>query len=118
MSTIREVLERIEVNKRERKKLKDMMKEALEQNGPWVKAHDEVVQEKARLKQIEVSVLSDYKSEVDELEKLNLEIKNDTEVLSDMALTLFMKGQNIDVETDTKKYAPKISVSFKQLKLL
>lgn len=118
MATIREVIDRLEANKQERKILKETIAQALEANGPWVKARDEVREEKARLKQIEMRVLTDYAGEVEQLEKLNLEIKNDNEVLSDMALTLFMKGENIEIENKGKKWKPEIKVLFKQMSLL
>lgn len=118
MSTIREVLDRIEANKKERKIVKETITQALESNGSWSKTKQDVTEEKARLKRIEDAVLSSYESEVRELERLNLEIKNDTMVLSDIALTLFMKGENIEIETNGKKYRPRVSVSFQQMKLL
>lgn len=118
MATIREVLDRLDANKNERKIIKETLKQALEGSAAWVKCHDEVAQEKARLKNIEVTVLSSYSNDVSELERLNAEIKNDTEVLSDIALTMFMKGESIEIEHNGKKYEPKIKVSLKQMSLL
>lgn len=118
MATIREVIDRLEANKQERKKLKEIITQGLEQNGPWANARDEVREEKERLKRVEMNVLADYASEVDQLEKLNLEIKNDKEVLSDIAMAMFMKGESIEVETKGKKWEPTFTVSFKQMSLL
>ena len=119
MSTIREVLARIEETKKQRKILKETINQALAGNASWVRIKEEVTEDKARLERAKEAVLyPHYQGEMQELERLDLEIKNDNEVLSDMALTLFMKGENIDIETSKGKYTPKVSVSFKQMKLL
>lgn len=118
MANIREVLDRLEKCKAERKIIKEALGQMLLGSAAWVKCNDEVANEKARLKSIRESVLSSAQSDVDELERLNLEIKNDTEVLSDIAMAMFMKGESIEIENKGKKYEPKIKVSFKQMKLI
>lgn len=118
MANIREVLDRLEKCKAERKIIKEALGQMLLGSAAWVKCNDEVTNEKARLKSIRESVLSSAQSDVDELERLNLEIKNDTEVLSDIALTIIMKGETIDLQdSDGKKYEAKLKVDFKQLAL-
>ena len=118
MATIREVLERLEKNKHERKIIKETIGQALLGSAAWVKCDEEVKQEKSRLNGIKQTVLSSFQGDVDELERLNNEIKNDSEVLSDIAMTMFMKGESIDIEHKGKRYEPKIKVSFKQMALL
>lgn len=119
MSTIREVLARIEETKKQRKILKETINQALAGNAPWVRIKEEVTEDKARLERAKEAVLyPHYQGEMQELERLDLEIKNDTEVLSDIALNMFMKGENIEIENNGKTYRPKVSVLFQQMKLL
>lgn len=118
MANIREILQRLEFNKQERKRLRELMAEALASSASWVRIKEELDEDKARLKQTKLAVLSGYKSEIEELERLNREIKNDAAVLSDVAISMLMKGENINVETDVKRYEPRVIVSFKQMKLL
>lgn len=113
------VIERLKEDKKRRKEIKAMLREAREQNASWVKIKEEMDEARARLKRVEQAIDADYKAEVEELEKLNLSIKNDNEVLSDIALTMLMKGENIDIQdSEGNKYEPKTRVTFKQLTLL
>ena len=113
-----EVLERIKFDKHRRKAIKAMFKEALEQNGRWVAIKEEFDKTKARLKQAEMAVLADYKSGVEELERLNLSIKDDTQLLSDITLTILMKGEEVRLEdAEGKRYEAHLKVDLKQLKL-
>lgn len=118
MQNLREVFERMTKQKEERKKIQAMLTDVLKSDETWVRMTDEIKAKRTARKLTEDALLSGFTSERERLDRLDLSIKTDAALVSDIALSMYIKGQSIDLETERGKYEPRISVSFKQMKLL
>ena len=109
------VFSRIQEQKRKQKELKAMYKDALSNNGQYQKIKEEIEDLKIKKKQIEDAIKSDFKEEFDQLEGLKLNIASDNELLSDIALTQFTKGELTKLTDENKvEYEPIFTVKFKK----
>lgn len=113
---ILEIIERINSNKRELKTLRESVKSTCEQSGDY-KQHREMKDESTRkMKAIELA-LSDP-NDLARIDNLKADIKNDKQVITDIALTEMMGGNSIELEDDEGNvYQPSIKISF-QMQLL
>lgn len=116
MNDLPSVMKRIKAAKSKRQDLNRLVRDMLDQSTSYKKLTDELTELRAKKKRIENEVRSECASELQEAEKLAQSIKADTQLLTDIALTKFMKGESIEVvdENDTK-YEPVFKVSFKKV---
>lgn len=116
MNDLPSVMKRIKAAKSKRQDLNRLVRDMLDQSISYKKLTDELTELRAKKKRIENEVRSECASELQEAEKLAQSIKADTQLLTDIALTKFMKGESIEVvdENDTK-YEPVFKVSFKKV---
>jgi len=115
MQDLKEILQRIRQTKQEKKKLKEVYQDLQAQS----KSYQELLQElntlKAKKLQLETALRSECRQEWEKAERLALDIKTDTELLSDVALTKIMKGETIEVtDKNNQKYEPVFKVTFKK----
>ena len=109
------VFNRVQENKKKQRELKVMYRDALSVNGEYQKAVEELEDLKIKKKKIEATVQSDFKEEFDKLEGLKLNIASDNQLLSDIALTQFTKGELKRLVDEYKvEYEPIFSVKFKK----
>lgn len=115
MSTLNELMQRIRAQKKEKKELGGMFRDGLAQSQAYQKVNDELKELKAKKKRFEAEIRQEFSGELEKMEKLSQSLKADLQLLSDMALTKFMKGETIEVtdENDTK-YEPVIKIGFKK----
>ena len=72
-------------------------------------------QEEAKKKRLEVQIKQDFRSEMENLDRLKQDIQSNNVLISDMALTSLMKGQTITITDENDvKYEPQFSVKFKK----
>ncbi len=115
MPDLKEVLQRIRGMKQEKRKVGESLRDVLAQSKPYKDVVDELQDVKAKKLRIETQVREEFVKEMEKAEKLSQDIKTDTQLLSDMALTKFMKGENIDiVDENDVKYEPQFKVTFKK----
>ncbi|HZJ41818.1 MAG TPA: hypothetical protein VFD51_02270 [Patescibacteria group bacterium] len=109
------VFNRIQEKKKKQRELRTMYKDALSVNGEYQKAIEELEDLKIKKKKIEAGVQSDFKEEFDKLEGLKLNIASDNQLLSDIALTQFTKGElKRLVDEYQVEYEPIFTVKFKK----
>lgn len=114
MPNLQEVFNRIEERKRESRSIKLQYRDALESSGEYREVVDKLEQLRARKKQLEGIAWSEVGSK-DKFETTKLHIKEDREMLSDMALSTLMKGETVKVlDQDNNEYEPLFSVRFKK----
>lgn len=112
---ISEVFSRIQESKKQQRELKAMYKDALHSNGEYQRIKEELEDLKIKKKQIEAGVQTDFKEEFDKLEGLKLNIASDNELLSDLALSQFSKGELSKlVDENQVEYEPIFTVKFKK----
>jgi predicted nuclease with TOPRIM domain len=116
MPDLKEVLVRIREKKKERKEVHNVYRDLLAQSKPYQEVVDQLNQLKAKKLQLEHTLQSQCSKEIETAERLALDIKNDNQVLSDMALTKFMKGETIELTDENDvKYEPVFKVTFKKI---
>lgn len=109
------VFNRIQEKKKKQRELKSMYRDSLSVNGEYQKALEELEDLKIKKKQIEASVKADFKEEFDQLEGLKINIASDNQLLSDIALTQFTKGELKKlVDEHQVEYEPIFTVKFKK----
>lgn len=111
-----EVIERIKENRRVAKTIRDGIRAECQQSKAY-REHAEIVSEnKEKMKRIEVAVCNP--KDLEQLENLKSEIKNDQQVLTDLALNAYTKGENIEIaDGESARYTPVFKVTF-QMQLL
>jgi len=116
MNELNDVFKRINETKKEKKKVNDIYREALANSKPYQDALAAFNETKAKKQQVEAALKAELRAELDQIEKFKQSMDADTEMLSDMALTKFMKGETIEVTDEhDAKYEPVFRVKFKRL---
>lgn len=111
-----EVIERIRSNRRVAKSIRDGIRAECDQSKEYREYAEIVSQNKEKMKRIEVSVCDP--KDLQQLDNLKAEIKNDQQVLTDLALNAYTKGENIELDGgDGERYTPTFKVTF-QMQLL
>lgn len=111
-----EVIERIRSNRRVAKSIRDGIRAECDQSKEYREYAEIVSQNKEKMKRIEVSVCDP--KDLQQLDNLKAEIKNDQQVLTDLALNAYTKGENIELDGgDGERYTPVFKVTF-QMQLL
>lgn len=111
-----EVIERIRSNRRVAKSIREGIRAECDQSKEYREYAEIVSQNKEKMKRIEVSVCDP--KDLQQLDNLKAEIKNDQQVLTDLALNAYTKGENIELDGgDGERYTPTFKVTF-QMQLL
>lgn len=111
-----EVIDRIRSNRRVAKSIRDGIRAECQQSKPYREHAEVVADHKEKMKRIEAAVCDP--KDLQQLDNLKAEIKNDQQVLTDLALNLYTKGEDIELDAgDGKRYTPTFKVTF-QMQLL
>jgi len=115
MKSAQEIFNRIQEIRREQRDLKGSYKDALENTT----GYREIVQEYNKIRDKKVSIEQKIKresaAEFAKLESMKNNLKSDQEMLSDIALTHMMKGEQVEITDEhANQYEPVFSVKFKK----
>ncbi len=114
MQNIQDVFNRIEERKREQRNLKIMYRDILESSGEYRELKEKIEQLRSRKKQLENEAWAEAGSR-EKSDLLALNVKQDREMLSDLALSTLMKGETVKIiDKDNNEYEPMFSVRFKK----
>ncbi len=115
--SVQEIFDRVEKNRARIKELRAMYKDALAGTQEYTELTDKLKTLRERKKQIENTVRENFTKEATELEDLKVDLESDMEMLSDIALTRLVKGEQVEV-TDKyqNQYEPVFSVKFRKAK--
>ena len=112
---LKEILAGIADAKRQRRQIKAALKSELDQSKYYQEVLQQLVQLKRKKKQMEAEVEHGMESDLKKSEQLSLFIKDETQLLSDVALNKFMKGETIEVRDENDAvYEPRFTVKFKR----
>jgi hypothetical protein len=116
MQNIEEIFKRIEENRKKLKDLKDGYKDGLIATGEWEDLNEEIKTLREKKKQVENRVKEQFSSEMIKMDDLKIDIDSDKEMLTDIAVSQMMKGENINI-TDKydNEFEPVFSVKFKKV---
>jgi len=115
MPDLKEIHGRIRAKKDEKKKVKTIFKDVLAQSKAYQDVLDELKKLKAKKLQIETEIRSDFGKEMEQIERLALDLKTDEVLLTDLSLTMLMKGQTLELTDDNDvKYEPVFRITYKK----
>lgn len=115
MQDIQEIFSRIQQVKKEQKGIKEAYRDALSTSQEYKEVTDKIKTLRERKKQIELSTQQDFASEWEKLENYKRDLQADATLLSDAALTKFMKGETVQVTDEyNNNYEPVFTVKFKK----
>lgn len=116
MQNIQEIFDRIQTVKKQQKDIKSSYRDTLKQNGEYQEIEEKMRTLRARRKQIEGSIKSDFSEEFTKLDDIKIDLASDYELLSDAALTTMMKGETVEVKDEyDNAYQPIFAVRFKKV---
>ncbi len=108
-------MQRIRAQKKEKREIGEAYRDGLSQSQQYKKVSEELAELKAKKKRFEAEIRQEFASELEKSERLTQSLKADNQLLSDLALTKFMKGETIEVvDENDVKYEPVIKVTFKK----
>jgi hypothetical protein len=115
MPDLKEVFQNIIKTKKEKRKLNEAYRDALANSKSYQEILEKIKENKVKKLQYETTIREDFAKEMEEDERLSNDIKSNVQMLSDMAVTQFLKGENIEFsdENDTK-YEPVFKVTYKK----
>jgi predicted nuclease with TOPRIM domain len=115
MPDLNEIHARMRVKKDEKKKVSQLVKDVFDQSKPYQEVMDELKRLKAKRLQLQNEIRAGLMSEVEQIDKLALDLQNDAMILSDLALTKLMQGETVEITDENDvKYQPVFKVSFKK----
>jgi hypothetical protein len=115
MQDIQSLFDTIQSAKREQKEIRKEYRDALLHESAHQELTDQIKDLREKKKLLESEVQAHMGSRWDRLEELKHDIAETQEMISDAAISLFMKGEPVAIkdEYDTL-YEPKFSVTFKK----
>ncbi|MEK7545964.1 MAG: hypothetical protein AAB554_02700 [Patescibacteria group bacterium] len=115
MPSLQEVHARLRAKKREKSEIQKAFKDELVNNPRYQQVAEQLKTLKEERKSIENQAWAAASTDADKLDLLGLDIKSDKELLSDIALNMYTKGETVEVidEYDTR-WVPSFTVNFKK----
>ena len=114
MPSLADVYRRLQTAKKKQKDLRDMYKDALVHSKSYQEVKDELEKLLEKKRRIEAAVKADFVNEQAEIDKLATSMNSDKQLLTDIALTQLMKGQEVEITEDDVSYEPIFKVNFKK----
>ena len=115
MQNPQEIFDRIDEKKKKIKDIKTVLSDAYARNSEWPGLVEKKKALNEKAKQIKAVVERDYQPELAELDKLKCDIKSDRELLRDIVLNMYIKGEQVELEDSRKQMVlPIFSVAFKK----
>lgn len=113
---IKEVYNRVQDNKKLLKELKKSARDVLETHQPYMELNDVIKQKRKELKALEAQLLISNMVDLDQMNNLKIDVKTDEDMLKDLALTLLMKNEQVElIDKYENKYIPELRVAFKKV---
>lgn len=110
-----ETLNRIKINQKIVKNIRDAVSAACEGSKAYKDAQELFRTNREKMREIERQNMS--LNDLQQLDNAKQAIKDDKQLLSDIALTAYAKGEDIEIKEDGAQYIPVITVKY-QMKLL
>ena len=115
MAQVQEIYDRIKNTKREQQKIMEVYRDSLANSYKYQNAVEDLKALKEKKKQIEEAIKEELKTEFVKLDGLKKNIEDDTQLLSDAALSDLIKGKEVEIfDENENQYVPIFSVKFKK----
>jgi hypothetical protein len=116
MQNIQEVFDKIQELKKTRKEIGREYRDALSQSSGYQDAKEELAKLREKKKQFESATQAEMGSRFEELEKAKRQIAEFEQMLTDIAMTNLMKGENISLRDENNaEYEPTYKITFKKI---
>lgn len=114
MSQLDEIYQRIRENKKRQNEIRQVLKDELAHNARYQEILEEIKTLRDEKKGIEQNIRAGNK-DFQELEELKAEIQTDQELLSDVALNMYVKEETVEIKDEfDQTWFPVFKVSFKK----
>jgi predicted nuclease with TOPRIM domain len=114
MHDLDKVYSRLQEKKAARRDIKSSISDELKQNAKYQEILDKISELKIEKKSIENELLGRSQTQ-SKLEELTLDIKTDTEMVTDIAVNMLLRNQTVEIVDDHgSKWVPSFSVRFKK----
>ncbi len=115
MRDLKSVHLKLQDKSRERRQLMRSFQDELAQNKEYVDLVEQIKKLREVKKSIENSVKASSLGDASKLDTLQLEIKDQREMLSDLALAAYTDGEQVEItDGDNIRWVPQFSVRFKK----
>lgn len=112
---MQEVFKRIQDSKRELKGIKQIVKDFLSNSMEYSEINKDIDALKIKKAKVEEIAKVECKEELARADQLKLSIESDNQLLTDISLATYVKGESVRVVDDSKiEYEPRFSVKFKK----
>lgn len=114
MQSLEEVYARLKGKKAERRDLKASFQDALKNNARYQAILEEMLKLRVEKKAIENEIFA-HELDKAKLEEVSLDIKTDTELLTDIVLNKFLANEAVELVDEINiRWVPAFSVRFKK----
>lgn len=115
MPSLQEVHARLRAKKKEKSEIQKAFKDELLNNPRYQQISEQLKTLKEEKKSIENQAWAAASQDAQKIDLLSFDIKSDRELLSDIALNLYTKGEPVEiVDEHDVKWVPSFTVSFKK----
>ncbi len=115
MNTLQDVFISIQESKKKQRELRSMYREAQQKSPEYQDIVAEIQALREKKKTIEQKLKSEFSRELEQIDELKSELKEEQEKLVSLALARFAKGETMKViDSYNNVYDPVIKVSFKK----
>ena len=116
MQSLQEIFQRTIELKKKQKDLRASYKEALNGSLEYQEIVEKMKTLKEKKKQIEATTKEQFAAEFTKLDDMAIDLASDTEMMTDMAISMMMKGETVEVKDHyDNTYEPVFKVSFKKV---
>lgn len=114
MQSLHEIHNRLQVKKKERRELKQSFQDELRNNQRYMEILEEMEKLRSEKKAIENEVRA-RELDAAKLDELKIDIQSDTVLLADIALTMYVQQEPVEIVDDLNiRWVPAFSVKFKK----
>lgn len=115
MATIQDTFFKIQDTKKKQREIRSLYREALRQSQSYQDVLHELQAMREKKKTIEQKIRVEYARDLEKLDEMIQELKEDHSKLADMVLSSLMRGEIIKVhDTYNNVYGPIVKVTFKK----
>lgn len=113
MADLKEVFERMRVKRQELAEIKKSFKDSLLHDATYAALLEDIKKLTERKKSIENQAWAQSSGDAEKRDLLNLDLKSDKQLLSDIALNLFVAGKTVEVVDEySTRWVPAFNVNF------
>lgn len=115
MPSLEEVYGRLRAKKHEKQEIQKAFKDELANNPRHQQISEQLKTLKEEKKSIENQAWASASADAQKLDLLTLDIESDKELLSDLSLNMYAKGETVEIVDEfNTRWVPKFAVSFKK----